>query len=246
MPENLFKVVGPVMDPFFARPGVRWKLRRLLDRNAHRLYVGGQAGGALGFREACKFQLDLMVKQGLERTSVFLDLGCGCLRAGLHFIDYLDAGNYLGVDISAEAVYRGITRELGMEAFEAKRPEFVITDSFEVRPLSKRPQFVLANSLFTHLPLDDVKTCLRSLKDFVKPEPTRFFATFSEGIDEPDHTGEGHYLGGRSKMTYTCDEMHDIGQETGWRTEYIGEWGHPKNALGGRFKHQMMFLFMAR
>ncbi len=31
-----------------------------------------------------------------------LDIGCGNLRGGRLFIDYLDAGNYYGIDISPE------------------------------------------------------------------------------------------------------------------------------------------------
>ena len=31
-----------------------------------------------------------------------LEIGCGNLRAGRLFIDYLDAGNYYGIDISPD------------------------------------------------------------------------------------------------------------------------------------------------
>lgn len=245
LPAELFKVVGSADDPFYTRPGIKWTLRRLFHPHVHRLYVGDQAGGELDFREACRFQLDFLIAQGLEPGSVFLDLGCGCLRAGLHFIEYLDPGRYLGVDISAEAIYRGITRELGMETFRTKRPEFVVTDSFEFAPLSQKPEFVLANSLFTHLPSEQVRSCLRRLREFVSPVETKFFATFSEAVGAPDHAGANHYHGGTARMTYTQDEMHALGRETGWRTAYIGAWGHPKNAREDYCKHQMMFSFTA-
>ena len=29
----------------------------------------------------------------------------------------------------------------------------------------------------------------------------------------------------------TRDEMHDLGGETGWGTEYLGTWGHPRNTM---------------
>lgn len=240
-----FKVTGDFPDPFYIKPGLRWRLRRWLDPNSHRVYVGADAGGGDEFLEACRFQLDFMIAHGLQRDSVLLDLGCGCLRAGVHFINYLDAGRYLGMDISAEVVKRGVARELGLETFSTKAPEFVISDRFEFTALSQRPDFILANSVFTHLPSGELRACLQGLRDFLGERSAVFFATFSEAAERGEHEGPGHYLGGTEKMTYTVAEMHALGSEAGWATEYIGEWGHPKNAWDDAFRHQMMFRFAA-
>jgi hypothetical protein len=244
LPRERFRVVGSFPDPFYADRRWKWRMIRLLSRNPHRQYVGGSAGGCEDFATACRFQLDFLVGRGLKPDSVLLDLGCGCLRAGIHFVDYLHPDRYLGMDISAEVVYRGIVRELGLTRFHEKRPEFVISDQFSFEAFSRRPQFIMANSLLTHLPPQDIRLCLHRLRRFVGDQRAEFFATFSESLTTSDHAGSGHYLGGTSAMTYRRDEMSGLGRECGWDGEYIGAWGHPKNEREGAFRRQMMFRFV--
>jgi hypothetical protein len=226
-PPELFKVSYKGTDPF--GDGSR------LD---HRRYVGADAGSGLEFAEAAKFQLDFLLRQGLRKDDVLLDLGCGCLRGGIHLIRYLAAEKYLGMDISAEVVRRGILMELGLETFTAKRPEFVISDCYEIGLFSKTPSIVFANSLFTHVDPSEIRLCLSRL-----PQSVTFYTTFTESQGTSFHDGPGHYLGGTSPMTYTREEMHALGREQGFSSEYVGAWGHPKNAWNGRFRQQMMFKF---
>ena len=49
-------------------------------------------------------QFDYLKSKGLEPQHTFLDIGCGPLRGGIHFIRYLDAGNYYGVEKNAEVL----------------------------------------------------------------------------------------------------------------------------------------------
>src|SRR5664279_2409282 len=111
----------------------------------HRSYIGGL------WDEVGQLQFDFIVAQGLQPQHVFLDIACGSLRAGVWFIPYLDAGNYLGIEKEAELVERGVEHELRPEVAAEKRPEFVISDRFEFARFSKRPDYAIAQSLFTHL-----------------------------------------------------------------------------------------------
>jgi len=230
LPPELFKVAFQGPDPFFQTSRH--------SGQGHRNYVGGDAGSGLPFKEAATFQLDFLVQHGLLRDAVLLDIGCGCLRAGIHFISFLDPGNYLGIDISEEVVRRGIVDELGLEAFLKKRPEFVISDRYAFDLFSHQPTIAFANSVFTHVGPDDIRTCLTNLTG-----PITLFATFNEADKAICHNGPGHYLGGEYLITYTRDEMHTFGREHGFATEYVGDWGHPKNAWRGGVRNQMMFLF---
>lgn len=230
IPPELFKEVFAGPDPYFQASRHAGK--------GHRNYVGGDAGSGLSFHEAARFQLDFLVAQGLQPDTVFLDIGCGCLRGGIHFISFLDPGKYLGIDISAEAVRRGIVEELGMPRFQERRPEFVISDQYDFGIFSQRPAMALANSVFTHVGPNDIRTCLSKLQG-----PVTLFATFNEGDEPIPHRYVGHYLGGNELITYTQDEMHAFGREHGFRTEYLGNWGHPKNGWAGVFRNQMMFRF---
>ncbi|MFS2295205.1 MAG: class I SAM-dependent methyltransferase, partial [Actinomadura sp.] len=49
-----------------------------------------------------QMQFDYLLEHGLKPGDRMLEIGCGNLRAGWRFIDYLDAGNYYGIDISPD------------------------------------------------------------------------------------------------------------------------------------------------
>ena len=55
----------------------------------HRDYVGAH------WEELGSLQFRFMVDQGLLPHHVLVDIACGSLRGGVHFIPYLDPGNYL-------------------------------------------------------------------------------------------------------------------------------------------------------
>jgi SAM-dependent methyltransferase len=249
LPLEQFKVTHTFDDPFWA-PSTFGSLRRSWNplswfrrSDAHRTYVGKSAGSTQPFEESCRFQLDFMKSRGLSPGDPFLDLGCGSLRGGIHFIRFLEPGNYLGIDISAEVVYRGIKYELGLEEFRERRPEFVISDSFEFDALSKRPRFTIANSVFTHMPPSEIEKCLSLFRKFIGDHKSDLYATFTEAPEESRHDIPGHYRGGKGRLDYTRDELLELGRATGWNTEYIGSWGHPKNDVPSAILHQRMFRF---
>lgn len=226
--SNHLVTVGQFPDPFRGGDVREW--------------VGGDAGSGLPFRESCRFQLDFLIAEGLTPESTLLDLGCGCLRGGVHFIEYLSRGRYLGLDISETVVRWGINHELGTPECNAKWPEFVVSDAFDFGAFSKTPDVVFANSLFTHLPADSVTDSLAKLRRWCGPS-CEAYATFSLVDADSDHGGKGHYCGGRAAMTYTRDEVATIARQAGWRAEHIGVWGHPKNLIAGDVRQQSMFRF---
>ncbi len=184
----------------------------------HRKYVGGM------WDEIGKLQFDFMVKQGLKPSNCLLDIACGSLRGGIHYINYLESGNYLGIDKEKNLIEIGIDKELGKSVYEEKKPEFVVSDRFEFEKLSKKPQYSVAQSLFTHLNAEDITFCLRALRGFVD-KGHFFFVTIFEGqsIENPD---DSHSHAG---FAFSQADMKKMGEETGWSMQYIGDWNHPKN-----------------
>lgn len=90
--------------------------------------------------------------------------------AGVRFIPYLNRGNYLGIEKEGRLVKMGIAKELGQALYAGKAPEFVISSGFEFEKFSRKPDFALAQSLFTHLRLNDIELCLGNLRRFVNRE----------------------------------------------------------------------------
>jgi len=177
----------------------------------HRAYIGGR------WDEWGRVEFDFLRERGLEPHHVLLDIACGALRAGVHFIPYLDAGNYLGIEKERELIRRGIAHELPPEVREQKRPELLVSGTFEFDRLSKPADYALAWSLFTHLTVDDVETCLRKLRAYVGPEH-QFFASFGPG----ESAGNATRSHAHAAFHYEPEELMAMGERHGWQCEYLG------------------------
>jgi len=185
----------------------------------HRQMVGG-AWGQIG-----QLQFEMLKKEGLKPEHVVLDIGCGSFRAGRFLVDYLEPGNYIAVDKQEELVAAGREKEIGETVWKEKRPEVVITDSFEFGGLSRRPDYAIAQSVFTHLTASDIRLCLKNLSEIV-PEHCRMYATYFVS-ERP----VGNLLGSHSsrRFEFTVDQIEEMGAESGWVSQYIGDWGHPRD-----------------
>lgn len=184
----------------------------------HREYVGGL------WDEIGRLQFDFMLLQGLEPQHVLLDIACGALRAGVQFIPYLDAGNYCGIDKEPELIARGLAAELSPALAASKRPELLVDGDFSFERFSKRPDFALAQSLFTHLPMADIARCLTKLRASA-PAGCRFFATYFPSEHELDNSTEAH---DHLLWFYTPQQMREVGRASGWEMTWIGDWSHPR------------------
>src|SRR5260370_28821072 len=78
------------------------KIQNVVNAGHHREVVGGQ------WDEIGQLQFYFLKKNGLRADHSLLDIGCGCLRGGVHFIEYLEPDRYVGLDINQpllDAVY---------------------------------------------------------------------------------------------------------------------------------------------
>lgn len=234
------RVKPAVKTDLKSAPVARW-IKRLLRRLAppaprpegpegvkilgHRKYVGGL------WDEIGSLQFEFLVNHGLRPQHYLLDIACGSLRAGVHFISYLERGHYLGIEKEESLLKAGIEDELGTQMYEEKQPQFVISKDFEFQKLSTAPHYALAHSLFTHLPAPVISNCLTKLRSFAR-EDCVFYATFNEVEEEIVNadTPHDHYI-----FHYTREQMEDLGAESGWNAQYIGDWNHPRFSKMMRF-----------
>ena len=187
----------------------------------HRNFVGGNDHY---WDSISSLQFELLKAKGLKPTHTLFDIGCGSLRAGIRFINYLDQDRYIGIDKHIELVIYGVALELGINVFREKRPRFLITDAFEFERAGTRANFAIAQSLFTHLNAKDISRCLFAMKSASAPD-CRFFATFFEGNTGHANPERSHSHG---HFQYTRGQMESFGIAAGWVPRYIGEWNHPR------------------
>lgn len=194
----------------------------------HREYVGGL------WEELGRLQFDFMVQQGLQPHHYLCDIACGSLRAGVHFISYLEAGHYLGIEKEGDLVRAGVEEELGPELNELKQPRLVVSSEFEFDKFDVRPDFAIAQSLFTHLPSSLIDQCMSRLRPFIR-EDGSLYATFHETHTETKNPDDPHDHG---YFAYTRAQMVDFGARNGWDAVYIGEWNHPRGQVMMRYYQQ--------
>ncbi|MFO1412669.1 MAG: class I SAM-dependent methyltransferase [Burkholderiales bacterium] len=191
----------------------------------HREFVGGL------WDEIGALQFDFLRAQGLAPDDALLDVGCGALRGGVHFIRYLAAGRYCGLDVNASLLDAG-RRELGDALLRDKAPHLVVSSEFDFAAFGRRFPYALAVSVFTHLDLNRILLCLARMREALAPGG-RFFATWFEApapaCREPQRHAQGivtYYL--NDPYHYAFAEMEAMAALAGMRVERIGDWGHPR------------------
>jgi SAM-dependent methyltransferase len=145
----------------------------------HRELIGGL------WEQMGPHQLGFLKSQGMSPHHRLMDIGCGALRLGTLAVDYLDAGHYFGSDISESLMRTGYDLEL-TEGGRARTPwsHFRASADFDLPDPDEHFDFAIAQSVFTHLPLNHLRRCLARLAPRMA-SGGRFFVTFFEcGADQ--------------------------------------------------------------
>ena len=221
--RNVVRPLLPVRVKRTVKRLVPARFYRAVDPSWHRGAVGGL------WEELGQLQLDFLVGQGLRPDHYLLDVGCGSLRGGVHFIRYLEAGHYYGFDRSPERLEAGRDVELPRHGLVSKQPVLELIDDFGVDRFGRAFDFALAQSVFTHIPLDAIELCLRNVGAALAPAG-RFYATFNERSDaEPEFTDRSNLPYGKDPIVrYDLSAFEDLCRSLPLSVSYIGEWGHPR------------------
>jgi SAM-dependent methyltransferase len=207
------------------------KYRRLWDPDWHRRTVRGTDAfwDSLG-----QLQLDYLVEQGLKPEHYVLDVGCGPLRAGVHFMGYLEPGHYAGIDKRGDTLERARDVELPRYGLQDKHPNLLVNGAFEFTKLGQTFDFAIAQSVFTHLPANNIVRCLVEMAKVLNPGG-RFYATIYENSHGKKFLGEIQQservvsYPDRDKYHYDLETLGAVTEGTGLKMSYAGDWGHPDN-----------------
>ena len=136
-------------------------------RDRHRLE------DAMGFRgqfdEHRRFQIAFLREQGLVPSSRFLEIGCGPLTAGIPVIEYLETGNYVGIDVRS-SVLDLAWKEVGKAGLAVKNPRLICSSSFGSTELGAQTfDFILSFSVLYHLNDDILKNYFETVRNRLAP-----------------------------------------------------------------------------
>jgi len=193
----------------------------------HRAFVGGL------WKELGILQFEFMKKIGLLPKHKLLDVGCGAMRGGLYFVDYLDAGNYYGLDINTSLI-EAAKIELSAAGLESKAPHLLVDDRFHFSLFDTEFDYALAVSVFTHLDANRILRCLINMQKNLKPGG-RFYATFFEAPESLHLNAIKHTPGGvvtnydSDPFHYSYSEMKYLAEQAGMKMEGVIDWLHPRN-----------------
>jgi SAM-dependent methyltransferase len=227
---NLKRYV-PVSVKRHVRRTLPERYRGLWDPDWHR---GTVRGTTAFWDELGKLQLDYLVEQGLRPEHYVLDVGCGPLRAGVHFIGYLEPCHYSGIDKRGDTLERARRIELPRYGVEDKDPQLLVNSAFEFSKLEQTFDYAIAQSVFTHLPVNTIVRCLVEMAQVLGPGG-RFYATIYENPQGKTYLGEIQQSDrvvsypDRDKYHYDLETLRCACRGTGLTMSYNGDWGHPDN-----------------
>jgi cyclopropane fatty-acyl-phospholipid synthase-like methyltransferase len=130
-----------------------------------------------------RFQFRFLTSHGLRPEHRLLDIGCGTLRGGIPLIEYLQTGNYIGVEARPTVLDEG-RRELAEAGLEHKQPLLIATADPSEVTLDAPFDFAWAFMVLIHMPDEVVQSYLAFVARAMSEEG-EFFANVMVGEEPP-------------------------------------------------------------
>ena len=201
-----------------------------VERGGHRQIVGDL------WDELGALQIEFLVSNGLAPHHTLLDIGCGSLRLGVRAISHLNVGCYWGTDINESLMSAGYEREVLPAGLGEKLPRtnLVQDADFTFKGIPHHIDFAVAQSVFTHLPLNHMRLCLANLSAHLAGPCEFFFTVFmlpeGESFEHPFEQIEKIITyPHRDPYHYTASDILYAAANLPWQIEFVGDWGHPRN-----------------
>lgn len=207
-----------------------------VNEGDHRAVIGGM------WDEIGLLQFQYLKDQGLVPSDKLVDIGCGSLRGGAHFIPFLDAGNYYGFDINQSLIDVGLKKEVP-ESITIKK---VTADNFHAAPEFNFPEswknldMAFSLSLFTHLTLNSIRLCLYKSSKILKPNALYHSSVFISDVAtlhaKIDRAPQVQTFMHKDPYHYTQEDLEYVAASSGFTLMSISEFGHPRGQVMAVFK----------
>src|ERR1700691_1066579 len=163
-----------------------------------------------------QMQFDYLLRHDLRPGMRMLEIGCGDLRAGRLFIDYLKAGDYYGVDISPEIIFAA-QRTIVSYGLEAKVPHMTLVRDLKLDFLPESYFTVVnAHSVFSHCSANLISECLAGVRRVMAPDGF-FDFTFDRVVAH-----ERHVL--REDYYYRTETLTALAATHGFDAAFMDDW----------------------
>lgn len=157
--------------------------------------------------------------QKIKPNHKIVDIGCGSLRVGKHYIPYLDSGNYCGIEPEQKWLKEGIEYELSNRMFEIKKPRFSDSSEFEISSFNETFDFAVAYNVFIHCGHRQLKQCLTNVKKCLSKKGAFIFSVLV-GEENTERKDFCKYKYADSGITYySVKGLDDLLKECGFKRD---------------------------
>src|SRR5262245_43684861 len=113
--------------------------------------------------------LEAFKRAGCQPHHVVVDYGCGSLWIGEAFMDYLEPGNYVGLDVADGFYAEALTRFPDGYVAE-RRPMLRVISQDSLREVrDRKPDFILSTGVLMHVPPEEIASYFTSLTAVAMP-----------------------------------------------------------------------------
>jgi cyclopropane fatty-acyl-phospholipid synthase-like methyltransferase len=159
---------------------------------------------------------DRFIKYGIRPDHTVVDYGCGTLRVGALFIEFLEADRYTGLDIDERILAAG-REQLSDDTVGTKRPTLeIITEESLARVAARNPRWVCSNGVLQHVPPDELDEYFASLSRLIHAGATGLL--FS-------HTGQESRRTSLKSWVHDFDQLHAAAKAHGMQLDRLNRKG---------------------
>ena len=130
--------------------------RRRIDVGASHTMLGIASVDQEAARARARRVLADFARAGCAPNHVVVDYGCGSLWIGQAFMEYLDPGNYIGLDVS-DVFFAERLASMQADFVASRRPMVQVISNAVLRAVRERgPDFILSLAVIHHVPPADL------------------------------------------------------------------------------------------
>jgi SAM-dependent methyltransferase len=161
-------------------------------------------------------QFDYLLGHGLRPEHRMLEIGCGNLRAGWRFIEYLRPGHYYGIDISPDILFAA-QDTLQAQGLQGRLPTLTPVRDLTLGFLPEnRFDVVHAHSVFSHSPPPVIEECFAHIGRVLAPG-----GWFDFTFDRTE--GEEHHVL-REDFYYRTETLIALAADNGLTARFMDDW----------------------
>jgi cyclopropane fatty-acyl-phospholipid synthase-like methyltransferase len=120
-------------------------------------------------RTSGELQLELLKLEGCTPDSHVLEVGCGCLSAGVPVMRYLARSHYVGIEPNRWLLDAALTDWRVRWLVATKRPIFLERTDFDATESGRTFDYVLAHSILSHCAHWQLDQFMRNVRRVLRP-----------------------------------------------------------------------------